>query len=129
MQAPSKKFESVKEYFAAFPPGTRRILKNMQKIIRASVPSGVEEVISYNMPAFRLNGVLVWYAAYQKHIGFYPSSSGIEAFKEELSEYKNSKGAVQFPLDHPLPVDLISRMVKYRVDCDLEKAKEKKKKK
>lgn len=79
-----------------------------------SIASDAKEVISYGMPAYRQNQILVYFAGYSKHIGFYPTSSGIEAFKEELSVYKTSKGTVQFPLDKPLPLDLISNIVKFR---------------
>ena len=78
------------------------------------------------MPAFKLNGVLVYYAAYQGHVGFYPTASPIEVFKEELSPYKFSKGAIQFPIGQPLPLELISRIVKFRVQQDMAKAKKKK---
>src|SRR5678810_351917 len=108
----SVKFNTVDEYFAAFPPGTRVLLKEMRKTIRAAAPDA-EEMISYNMPAFKQNGVLVYYAAYKNHIGFYPTGSGIQAFQKEISGYKNSKGAVQFPIDTPLPLKLITQIVKY----------------
>lgn len=77
--------------------------------------------MSYGMPAYRLNGILVYFAAYENHIGFYPTSSGIEAFKHELGDFKWSKGAIQFPLDKPLPSKLVTRIVKFRVKEDLEK--------
>lgn len=125
---PGTKFESVAQYFSAFPPKTKALLKEMKTIIQEAAPEA-EEVISYNMPAFRLNGVLVYYAGYEKHIGFYPTGSGIAAFQKEISAYKNSKGAVQFPLDEPLPKSLITKIVKYRVKEDKEKTKAKKKKK
>lgn len=75
------------------------------------------------MPAFTLNGILVYFAAFKNHIGFYPTSSGIEAFKHELKDYKFSKGSVQFPLDKPLPIELISRIVKFKVEENLNKPK------
>lgn len=125
---PGTKFESVNQYFSVFPAKTKARLKEMKTIIQEAAP-GAEEVISYNMPAFKQHGVLVYYAAYEKHLGFYPTGSGIAAFQKEISSYKNSKGAVQFPLDEPLPKALITKMVKFRVKEDKEKANEKAKKK
>lgn len=115
------KFKTVEAYFSAFPASTQRILEQVRKTIKHTAPEA-KEVISYNMPAFKLNGVLVYYAAHKDHIGFYPTASPIVAFKEELSAYKFSKGAIQFPVDKPMPVDLITRMVQYRVAEDIEKA-------
>lgn len=125
---PGTKFNSVADYFLVFPPATRKVLKEMQKIIKTAAPDA-EEVISYNMPAFRQQGMLVFYAGYKEHIGFYPTGSGIAAFKDEFKNYKWSKGAVQFPLDEPLPVKLIERIVKFKLKENLAKAKEKIKKK
>lgn len=96
----------------------------MRDAILKAAPDA-EEVIGYKMPAYRLQGVLLYFAGYKGHIGFYPSGSAIEAFKQELSVYKGAKGSVQFPLDKPLPVSLITKMVKLRVKENLEKAKEK----
>ena len=117
MITPSTKFATVDAYFSAFPPATKKLLRQMRETIRAAAPDA-REVVSYNMPAFKLKGLLVWYAAYKQHIGFYPKPSTLQAFKKELSGYKGSKGAVQFPLDEPLPLDLITRMVKFRVKED-----------
>lgn len=114
----------VDEYIATFPPPTQELLEQMRSTILKAAP-GVEEVIGYKMPAYRLHGVLLYFAGYKAHIGFYPSGSGIEAFKKELSVYKGAKGSVQFPLDQPLPVALITKIVKLRVKENLEKAKEK----
>ena len=86
----------------------------MRQTIRKAAPQATE-TISYSMPAFRLHGILVWFAAHTKHIGFYPGASGIRAFAQELSAYKSAKGSVQFPFDEPLPLALIARIVKYRV--------------
>ncbi|OIQ63649.1 hypothetical protein GALL_548100 [mine drainage metagenome] len=119
------KFKTVDEYFSSLPAGTREILEVMRGTIKQEAPIA-REVISYNMPAFKAHGVLVYYAAHQGHIGFYPTSTPIEVFKSELSAYKFSKGAIQFPIDNPLPVDLIRRMVKFRVQQDAEKAVKKK---
>lgn len=119
------KFKTVDEYFSSFPESIREILEVMRSTIKQEAPNA-QEVISYNMPAFKAHGVLVYYAAHQGHIGFYPTSTPIEIFKQELSTYKFSKGAIQFPIDRPMPVDLISRMVKFRVQQDAEKAVKKK---
>jgi len=115
----------IDDYFAGFPPATRKLLKQLRAAIRKAAPHA-DEVISYRMPAFKLNGMLVWYAGYARHIGFYPTGSGIAAFKKELAGYKHAKGSVQFPLDQPLPLALISRIVKFRVAANLQKAKRKK---
>jgi len=105
---------NVNEYISGFPPEVREKLEEIRAIIRKAAPEA-KEVISYSMPAVRQNGILVYYAAYTSHIGFYPTASGIENFKSEFSEYKSSKGAVQFPLNKPLPADLITRIVKFRL--------------
>ena len=118
---PGTKFKSTDDYFAAFPAGTKAILKELRKTIKTAAPAA-EEVISYNMPALQQNGILVYYAAYKAHIGFYPTPSAIEAFKKELSKYESSKGAVRFPLDQPLPLSLITRIVKFRIKLNQEKA-------
>lgn len=115
------KFKSVDEYFSALPEHMQRILEKLRTTIKQAAPAA-KEVISYNMPAFKLNGVLVYYAAHKEHIGFYPTASPIVAFKKELDAYKCSKGAIQFPAGEPLPVDLIARIVKFRVSEDAEKA-------
>lgn len=109
-----KHFATVDEYVAFFPKSVQDVLQTLRQAIRESAP-GAEEAISYQIPAFKLNGSLVWYAAFKGHIGFYPRASGIEAFKEELSAYGVSKGTVRFPLDKPLPLDLIREIVRFRV--------------
>lgn len=111
------KFKTVDEYLSALPENVKKILEELRKTIKQAAPQA-EEVISYNMPAFRLNGLLVFFAAYPNHIGFYPTPSGIEKFKIALSVYKSAKGSVQFPLDQPLPFQLISNIVKFRVQED-----------
>jgi uncharacterized protein YdhG (YjbR/CyaY superfamily) len=121
-----EKPKSIDEYIATFPPGTREKMEHLRVTILKAAPKATE-VISYGMPAFKQHGVLVYFAGYKQHIGFYPTGSGIEAFKDELSKYKWSKGAVQFPLDKPLPLKLVTQMVKFRVVMDAEKAKAKKK--
>jgi uncharacterized protein YdhG (YjbR/CyaY superfamily) len=106
---------SVDEYIAGFPAETRERLEELRAVVRASAP-GATETISYAIPTFDLNGRhLVHFAGYASHVGFYPIPSGIEAFKKELAPYKQGKGSVRFPLDRPLPTDLIRRMVEFRV--------------
>lgn len=119
---------NIDEYIAQFPKDVQEILQGLRATIRAAAPEA-EETISYQMPTFKLKGYLVYFAAYKNHIGFYPAPGGIEAFKEELSAYKGGKGTVQFPIDKPLPLDLISKIVRYRVAENLEKAAAKSKKK
>jgi uncharacterized protein YdhG (YjbR/CyaY superfamily) len=121
-------YESIDEYISQFPPEVQEILKTLRKIIKESAPDA-EEKISYQMPAFVLHGNLVYFAAFKNHIGFYPTSSGIDAFKHELSEYKGAKGSVQFPIEKPLPYELISRIVKFRVAENIKRAEGKLKKK
>ena len=118
---PGVKFTTIEEYFASFPSATRKKLKELRATIKKAAPEA-EEMISYNMPAFKLLGVLVYFAGYKNHIGFYPTGSGIKAFTKELSGYKTSKGTVQFPLEENLPLALITRMVKFRVKENKEKA-------
>jgi uncharacterized protein YdhG (YjbR/CyaY superfamily) len=127
MKALSNKFETVDEYISKFTDEIKDQLEKLRKIIKQAAPNATE-VISYNMPAYKQNGVLVYFAANKNHIGFYPTGSPIIAFKEQLELYNTSKGAIQFPLDKPLPVALIKNIVKYRLSEDLEKAKAKKKK-
>jgi len=105
----STKFKTVDEYFSALPPKTRNILKGLRKTIREVAPQA-EELISYNMPAFKLHGILVYYAAYDRHIGFYPTSSPMKVFKNELADYKTSKGAIQFPIEKTIPATLIKKI-------------------
>jgi uncharacterized protein YdhG (YjbR/CyaY superfamily) len=106
---------SIDEYVAGFPPETQRVLREMRALIHRHAPDATE-TISYAMPTFDLHGQhLVFFAGYPRHVGFYPIPSGMEAFREELSRYKTGKGSVQFPLDQPLPHDLIRRIVEFRV--------------
>ena len=113
---------NIDEYISAFPPQVQELLRQVRETIRKAAPNA-EETISYGMPTFKLNGNLVHFAAHKNHIGFYPTPSGIEAFNKELSAYKSSKGAVQFPLDQRLPLTLISKIVKLRVKENKEKPK------
>jgi uncharacterized protein YdhG (YjbR/CyaY superfamily) len=105
---------NMDEYIDRFPKDVQVILRKVRTTIRNAAP-GAEEKISYRMPTFALNGNLVHFAAWKEHIGFYPAPTGIEEFKTELSAYKGARGSVQFPLDKPIPYDLIGRIVKYRV--------------
>jgi uncharacterized protein YdhG (YjbR/CyaY superfamily) len=120
--------KDIDEYIASFPAGTQEILENVRAAIREAAPEAKEK-ISYGIPTFTLQGNLVHFGGYSKHIGFYPTPSGIEKFKRELSVYKGAKGSVQFPLDEPIPYDLIRQIVSFRVHENLEKAEMKKKKK
>ena len=107
-------FSTVDEYIALQPAPIRAGLELLRKTIKKTAPEA-EEMISYQMPAYRLNGMLVFFSATKKHYGFYPTSSPIIAFREKLKEYETSKGAIRFPLDKPLPLKLISEIVKFRV--------------
>lgn len=107
------KFQSVDEYHAAFAPEVRALLEELRKVIRTVAPEATEK-ISYNIPTFSIGKPLVHYGAYPTHIGFYPTPSAILEFQEELSSYKTSKGTVQFPLDKPLPLALIEKIVRFR---------------
>jgi uncharacterized protein YdhG (YjbR/CyaY superfamily) len=114
--------KDIDEYIAGFPEDVQEILEKIRKTIREAAPDA-EEAIKYQIPTFTLKGNLVHFAAFKKHIGFYPAPRGIEEFKDELSVYKGAKGSVQFPLGEPIPYDLISRIVKFRVSDNLEKGK------
>lgn len=111
-------FKDIDEYIAIQTPEVQILLEQMRLTIKKAAP-GAEEVISYNMPAFKYHGMLVYFAAYKNHVGFYATPTGHSEFKEELSVYKQGKGSVQFPLNQPLPLDLITRIVKYRVQENL----------
>jgi uncharacterized protein YdhG (YjbR/CyaY superfamily) len=113
---------SIDEYIAESPPEAQRALAELRALIKASAP-GATETISYAIPTFDLNGRhLVHFAAFAKHIGFYPTGSGVEAFKEEIRPYRSGKGSVQFPLGQPLPTDLIRRIVEFKVEENTGKA-------
>lgn len=122
-----KKFKSVDEYISSFSGDTRERLETVRETVRVAAPDA-QEVISYNMPAFRKNGNLVYFAAFTDHIGFYPSPSGIVEFEDELKRYRSGKGSVRLPNNMPLPLDLISRIVKFRISENDRKAAAKKKK-
>lgn len=121
-------FKTIDEYINMFPEDVQRILHELRRTIKEAAPEA-EETINYQMPTFTLNGNLVHFAAFKNHIGFYPTPSGIEAFEKELSRYKGAKGSVQFPIDEPLPLALIRRIVEYRVTENLERKQKKKSKK
>lgn len=113
-------FKTVDAYIATFPQNIQEILQQLRCAIREAAPDA-QETISYQMPAFKQNGVLVYFAAFKNHIGFFPTAAGIEAFKDRLGAYKRSKGTIQFPLDKPLPLDLVKEIVRFRVKQNLEK--------
>jgi len=115
---------TIDEYIGQYPPEVQEKLVKMRAVIKEAAPGAVEK-ISYQMPTFYLNGNLVHFAAFEHHLGFYPTPSGIEHFKDEISAYKSSKGAVQFPLDQPIPYELVGRIVKFRVEENLKKGKAK----
>lgn len=129
MEPDKRGYQTIDEYIATFPDDAQALLQAVRATIKASAP-GSEEIISYGMPAFALNGNLVYFAKLKNHIGLYPTASGIAAFKDELAAYEGTKGAVKFPIDQPLPLELISRIVEYRVAQNLNKpgAKARKKK-
>jgi len=106
--------ENVESYIATFPKETQKLLEQIRQTIKSVAPTATEK-IGYGIPTFVLNGNLVHYAGYKNHIGFYPGAAGIEKFQEELSVYKGAKGSVQFPLDQPLPLKLVSEITKFRV--------------
>jgi uncharacterized protein YdhG (YjbR/CyaY superfamily) len=114
------KYSTIDEYISSFPKNIQKMLGDVRSVIRKIAPDSVE-AISYGIPTFKLNGNLVHFAAFKNHIGFYPTPNGIEEFEKELSVYKQGKGSVQFPVDKPLPLDLISKIVKYRVKKNSEK--------
>ena len=124
METKSKDYISIDEYIESFPKEVQEILRKLRVVIKDAAPDA-EEKISYRMPTFYQKGNLVHFAAYKKHIGFYPAPSGIQAFKNELSAFKGAKGSVQFPIDKPLPYQLIGKVVRFRVAENLRKADEK----
>jgi len=115
-----KRFETIDEYIATFPRNVQDILEELRQTIQNSAPDA-EETISYQIPTFKLNGNLVHFAAFKNHIGFYPTPSAISEFKKELSHYEVSKGSIRFPINEPIPYDLIRKIVKYRVKENLSK--------
>jgi len=117
--------KTIDEYISGFPVDVQVVLEQVRKTIRKAAPEA-EETISYAMPAFRFHGMLVYFAAFKNHIGFYTLPSGNEAFQKEISAYITGRGSIQFPLDKPIPLRLISKIVKFRVKENLQKLKAKK---
>jgi len=124
MKMSMAKYNDIDSYIACFPEETQMILQKIRETIRKAAPEA-KETISYGIPTFTFYGNLVHFGGYEKHIGFYPGAAGIDSFKDELSAYKGGKGTVQFPLDNSIPYALITKIVKFRVLQNLEKAKEK----
>jgi uncharacterized protein YdhG (YjbR/CyaY superfamily) len=114
MEKSENTINTIEEYIAQFPEEIQEILQKLREEIKKAAPEATEK-ISYQMPTFYYHGNLVHFAAYKKHIGFYPTPSGIEAFQEEISKYKWAKGSVQFPINKPIPYDLVRQIVLYRV--------------
>lgn len=117
-----KNYQNVDDYILSFPKDIQLLLEELRTTVRKAAPKA-EEVISYGMPAYKQNGMLVYFAAHKTHVGFYPTSSGIAHFKNQLAKYPLSKGTVQFPLDKKLPLALITKIVKFRVKENQDKAK------
>lgn len=128
MQSPKTCPQSIDAYISQFDPDIQERLRSLRRVINEAGPE-MQEKMSYQMPAFYLYGYVVFFAAFKNHIGFFPTPSGINAFKEELSGYKSAKGSVQFPLNKPLPFDLISRIVRYRIEENKKRAELKQKNK
>jgi uncharacterized protein YdhG (YjbR/CyaY superfamily) len=114
MKTQTKKFKTIDEYMAGLPEEIQVKLEQIRQSIKEAAPQATE-AISYGMPAFKLNGVLVYFAAFKDHIGFFPTGSGVSHFQKELEPYHTSKGTIRFPLDKPIPLDLIKKIVKFRV--------------
>ena len=125
MKGDRREYKTIDEYISTFPKNIQIILEELRQAIREAAPNA-EEGISYQMPAFRLNGVLAYFAAFRNHVGFFPTSSGVTEFREELSQYDISKGTIRFPLDKPIPLDLVKKIVKYRVKENMGKSLSKK---
>jgi len=121
MKASRPTYKSIDAYIAAFPEDVRKKLETLRKVIQGAAP-GAEEAIAYGIPTFRLNGNLVHFAAFKDHISLFPGASPVPVFKKELSSYKLSKGTIQFPLDRPIPYDLVKKIVKFRVRENLDRS-------
>jgi uncharacterized protein YdhG (YjbR/CyaY superfamily) len=121
------KFSNVDEYIALYPASVKKGLKLLRKTIRQAAPEA-EETISYHMPAYKLNGVIVFFAAMKNHFGFYPTASPMQTFREKLTPYETSKGVIRFPLDKPIPVKLVSEIVRWKVIENLSKEELKRRK-
>ncbi|MFM9945319.1 MAG: iron chaperone [Bacteroidia bacterium] len=122
-----EKPKDIDSFIATFPKETQKLLQQVRETIQKAAPDAIEK-INYGIPTFDLKGNLVHFSGYKNHIGFYPGGGGIKAFEKEISNYKNAKGSVQFPIDQPMPLELISKITKFRVVQNLEKAEAKKKK-
>lgn len=128
METKPLQYTNTDEYIALFPPEIQNLLNQMRQTIKQAAPDAFEK-ISYQMPTFDLQGNLVHFAAFKNHIGFFPTPSGTEEFQAEITPYKRSKGTIQFPLDKPLPLELITKITKFRVAENLKRAEEKANKK
>jgi len=117
-----RNYKDIDEYISTFPPGVQILLQQMRKTIHAAAPEAAE-AIKYGIPTFVLNGNLAHFGGYKTHIGFYPAPVGIEAFKEETDRYVTGKGTMQFKLDEPLPIDLVTRIIKFRAEQSKKKGK------
>lgn len=126
MDPNSEKFTTIDEYIALFPEDVQEKLKKIRSVIKAAAPHATE-TISYQMPAFKLYGILVYFAAFANHVSFFPTSSGVAKFKEELVGFETSKGTIRFPLDKPIPYDLIDRITTFRVQENVEKSQKRSK--
>ena len=118
----NKPYKNIDDYISRAPEDVRARLEEIRRVIRAAAPEALE-IISYSMPAFKQNGIVVYFAAFKDHIGFFPTASGVANFKNELAGYDTSKGTVRFPLDKPIPFDLIKKIVKFRVKENLSRKK------
>jgi len=120
---PGAKFKTVDEYLSTLPTDFRGKIEKLRSVIKQAAPEATE-VISYNMPAFRFHGILVYYAAHKEHIGFYPANTHvIEQFRDDLKGYETSKGTIKFPMNKPIPVSLVKKIVEFRVKQNLMKVK------
>lgn len=128
VKAKTNKSTAIDQYIEGFPDNIKRILSDVRSTIKKAAPDATEK-ISYQMPSFYYNGNLVWFAAFKNHIGFYPTASGIAEFQDDLKNYKHAKGSVQFPIDQPIPLKLITKIVKFRVTENAAKKPKGKKKK
>ena len=124
MKSSATKFQNIEEYVSTFPNDVQIKLQQIREAVSRVVPNA-DEVISYQMPAFKLHRILVHFAGYKNHIGFYPGAKAIEVFRKELSEFNTSKGAIQFPLDKAIPLALIKKITKFRMEEELERQKKK----
>jgi uncharacterized protein YdhG (YjbR/CyaY superfamily) len=122
MKSSDKKIQNINDYIYEFPNDVQKILRQIRETIRKAAPKA-EETISYQIPTFKLNGNLVHFAAFKNHIGFYPTSSAIKKFGGQLKSYETSKGTIRFPLDKKIPLELISKITRYRVKENLERSK------